>query len=97
MASSWPTLNTLRISKLFIATRKEPHCCYEIKKQLNLPEESVRSQLRIMAENHWLDAERTERRGKAPPQVFYRLTGVGLSAALSMLREVQMPETELSS
>lgn len=87
MASTWPTINTLKISKLFLTAPAKPRHCYEIKKALDLPEESVRCQLRFMASNEWLDCE--ESSTAATRKLLYTMTTYGMNAALSALNEVQ--------
>jgi DNA-binding PadR family transcriptional regulator len=92
--SNWlPTLNTLKISKLFVSAPLKKRWAYEIKAELHIPEETARNALRVMHKNKWLDAEE-EQTSRAllnrSPRLLYRITDHGLRAAIEALNSVQM-------
>ena len=87
MASTWPTINALKISQLFIATPHKSRCAYEVKKQLGMPEESARRALKMMRNNAWLSSEH-ESTGR---RTLYQITEHGRISAMSALDSLRLP------
>lgn len=98
MGSPWPNLNTLRISKLFVSAPRKKRYCLEITKELKMPEETVRDQLKTMTNHKWLESERESPQpwlvGKRPElRVLYSMTNYGVDTAIALLQTVQLQGT----
>jgi predicted transcriptional regulator len=100
MASGWMTINTLKISRLFLTTPQKKRYCCGIADELHMPEQSVRDQLRAMRDKDWLESEQ-ERIDRSlvvrQSRVLYRITEHGMAAAAAALGEVQWSGTIMLS
>ena len=94
MARRKSSVNVLRISRLFVAEPTRKRCCYEIRKELRLDQASAWNNLQNMERDGWLTSEE-ERVNRSlsgrPRRRLYRLTPLGLRAALAELAELQLP------
>ena len=100
MAGWYPTINALKISKLFVSAPPQKRCCYEVAAELQIPQATAWESLRTMESRGWLQSE-TERLNPMVsarvPRVFYRITEQGLASARVALRSLQVSAVVLSS
>lgn len=82
----------LRIAKLFAESTGEKHCCTEITKQLNVPQQTAWNALQSMKSASILSSEKPY----VGPQA-YRFTDSGRRIALESLAAVQFHGTILVS
>ncbi|HMF27084.1 MAG TPA: hypothetical protein VKG24_33905 [Pseudolabrys sp.] len=91
MADGWPTLNALKVARLFLESTGKLRHTYGLSKQTGMPEESARTALRGMKVHGWLTAKSSSRR------VFYELTETGLKEAKEELKPLQLTATSRST
>lgn len=89
-----PTFHALRVSAIFIGSTARKHCCHDLSKQLSLPSTTTFDTLRSLQRHGWLVAEEEKINrnlsGPHPRRVLYRITEMGLQAAVDALTSVQI-------